>query len=79
MNLIPKNFEEYEAGVRLVAQWTVDAGNNGEAFCENGIGKLKKHLLTLAGGAESVKAMRALKKLFDPNALLNRGTVFDER
>ena len=43
---------------------------------EHRIGKLKRDLLLALYGEEGVKEMRAVKKVFDPQEILNRGNVF---
>jgi len=44
---------------------------------EHGIGKLKKPLLQLMYGDTGIAAMRAVKRVFDPESRLNPGNMFD--
>ena len=49
----------------------------GSISAEHGIGLLKKEHLHLSKSAEELAIMRALKKILDPQGLLNPGKVFD--
>ena len=43
------------------------------------VGKRKAHLLALQYTAEQIEAMRSVKRRFDPEWLLGRGTLFVDR
>jgi len=43
---------------------------------ENGIGLVKKEYLADAIGENVVEKMRLVKKVFDPNNILNPGKIF---
>lgn len=49
----------------------------GSVSAEHGVGLLKKKVLRHSRSAEEIAAMRGLKKVFDPNGILNPGKVFD--
>lgn len=55
------------------ARHAVDLG--GTVSAEHGVGKRKKHLLTLQYAPEHLEAMRAVKRRLDPQNILGRGTV----
>jgi len=77
VNILPRNRGEYERGWQLYTQWArrvVEWG--GSISAEHGIGKLKSALLELMYGAEGLRGMRYLKRLFDPEWRLGRDTLF---
>ncbi len=49
----------------------------GSISAEHGIGLLKKPYLGYTRSAEEIAAMRAIKRVMDPNGILNPGKVFD--
>jgi glycolate oxidase len=44
---------------------------------EHGIGLAKKDYFPLSVGAEELRLMRGIKRLFDPHNILNPGKIFD--
>ena len=44
---------------------------------EHGIGLAKKEVLRRSLGDYTVSIMRGIKKVFDPNDILNPGKIFD--
>ncbi|MBZ2174536.1 FAD-binding oxidoreductase [Schnuerera sp. xch1] len=50
---------------------------NGTITGEHGIGKLRKKDLKLQKSETEINLMKGIKKLFDPNNILNPGTIFD--
>lgn len=78
VNILPRSLEEYERGKKLYLSWAqaiVDMG--GSVSAEHGIGKLKTPFLVLMYSEEVLRQMRALKKVFDPQGLLNKGNLFE--
>ncbi len=78
VNILPRSLEEYTHGKELYLRWAqqvVDMG--GSVSAEHGIGKLKAPFLHLLYGEAGIVQMRALKHIFDPGGLLNKGTLFD--
>lgn len=78
INILPRSEKEYELGRRMYLGWTgevVKAG--GTVSAEHGIGKLKKEMLLKMYGEAGVEQMRAIKQVFDPYGILNRGNLFD--
>ena len=78
VNIIPRGFEEYEAGRRLQFEWAraaVEMG--GTVSAEHGIGKIKKPLLKEMYRPQDVEQMVEVKRCFDPDFLLSPGNIFD--
>ena len=74
VNILSRSMEEYDQGRSLYSRWAdavVDLG--GTISAEHGIGKLKKDLLVRMFGPEAIKQMQALRQIFNPKDLLNRG------
>jgi FAD/FMN-containing dehydrogenase len=55
----------------LVAQF------NGSISAEHGIGLLKKDYLHYTRNEQEVELMRGIKRVFDPNGVMNPGKIFD--
>ena len=56
----------------------LDAGERGgKVSGEHGIGIVKKEYLPLVTGPVQIELMKQIKKVFDPNNILNPGKVFD--
>lgn len=53
------------------------AAAGGSISAEHGIGLLKKHALHFCRSEAEVAAMRGIKRVFDPDAILNPGKIFD--
>jgi len=49
----------------------------GTVSAEHGVGLYKKDYLHLSRSPEEIALMKRLKNVFDPNAILNRGKIFD--
>jgi FAD/FMN-containing dehydrogenase len=79
VNVLPANEGDVERGTALVMEFArkvVELG--GTISAEHGLGKRKAHLLRLQYTAEEIEAMRQVKRRFDPDWLLGRGTLFEE-
>ena len=77
VNIIPHDMDEYTRGKDMYRQWAkkvVEMG--GSVSAEHGIGKLKIWLLEELYKPEQLDEMHELKKIFDPDELLDRGNVF---
>lgn len=80
LNMLPKNQNEYDIAKKIYAEICEDAVNyNGTISAEHGIGKSKRDYLLKMYGEETIKEMARLKLIFDPNAILGIGNIFDER
>jgi len=79
-NILPKTAEEASAARNLYGRFiaqTIMLG--GTISAEHGIGKLKSKYLQVMYGERFVNEMAELKKAFDPNGILGRGNMFDEK
>lgn len=50
---------------------------NGSISAEHGVGLIKKPFLSYSKSKEEIKLMQAVKHVFDPNGILNRGKVVE--
>ena len=77
VNILPHDLDDYERGRQLYLSWArraVDIG--GSVSAEHGIGKVKAPFLAMMYGEAAIDEMRALRRLFDPDGMLNRGNLF---
>ena len=75
-NILPRHPADYDAGRALYARWAAQViAWGGSISAEHGIGKLKRDLFRQMVGDAALAQMRDLKKLFDPDGLLNPGTL----
>lgn len=78
VNVLPRHPADYDAGRALYARWAAQViAWGGSISAEHGIGKLKRDLFRQMAGDAALAQMRSLKKLFDPDGLLNPGTLFE--
>jgi FAD/FMN-containing dehydrogenase len=77
LNILPTSAEEAQAATRLLREFAAQAVKlGGTVSAEHGLGKRKAGLLALQYTPEQIEAMRAVKRRFDPQELLGRGTLF---
>jgi D-lactate dehydrogenase (cytochrome) len=77
VNTIPRNMDEYRIGKELYSEWAEKVVSMGGAVsAEHGVGKLKVPFLQKMFTEEEMNGMRRLKKIFDPEQLFNRDTIF---
>ncbi|ESK38305.1 glycolate oxidase, subunit GlcD [Acinetobacter nectaris CIP 110549] len=50
---------------------------DGSISAEHGVGMTKKPYLAMTRSAEEIEYMKVLKKVFDPNSIMNPGKLFD--
>ena len=80
LNFLPANQEEYIKARNLYKEINSDALKlKGTFSAEHGVGKSKRDFLIMMYGKDVIKKMAALKKVFDPNGILNIGNVFEEK
>ncbi len=78
VNILPRHPDDYAAGRALYARWAAQViAWGGSISAEHGIGKLKRDLFRQMAGDKALAEMRNLKFLFDPDGLLNPGTLFE--
>ncbi|MCW5959034.1 MAG: FAD-binding oxidoreductase [Pyrinomonadaceae bacterium] len=79
-NLLPKNDEEAKRAKHLYGRFIAQSVMMGGTIsAEHGIGKLKRNYLYVMYGERYLNEMAELKKEFDPNSILSRGNMFDEK
>lgn len=77
INTFSASAEEFERNKALMTELAREAVRlGGTVGAEHGLGKRKAHLLAIQYSAEEIEAMRAVKRRFDPQWLLGRGTLF---
>ena len=78
VNILPRHPADYAAGRALYARWAAQViAWGGSISAEHGIGKLKRDLFRQMAGDPALAHMRELKKQFDPDGLLNPGTLLE--
>ena len=79
-NLLPKTMEQAVRARHLYGRFIAQAIMlGGTISAEHGIGKLKSKYLYVMYGERFLNEMAELKKAFDPNGILGRGNMFDEK
>ncbi|OGV72304.1 MAG: hypothetical protein A3K19_02575 [Lentisphaerae bacterium RIFOXYB12_FULL_65_16] len=77
INILPRNPAEYAAGKELYQSFARDVvAMGGSPAAEHGIGKLKTGFLKIMYGEDGVAQMLAVKRVFDPDLRLGKGTLF---
>jgi len=71
------NMNRVEMGVKAILARVIQMG--GTISGEHGIGKAKKRYLSMELSAESIRLQTEIKKIFDPNMILNPGKIFPEK
>jgi FAD/FMN-containing dehydrogenase len=78
VNMLPATEAEAATASRLLKEFAAQAVKlGGTVSAEHGLGKRKAALLELQFSPEEIEAMREVKRRFDPQFLLGRGTLFD--
>ncbi|MCX7857161.1 MAG: FAD-binding protein [Deltaproteobacteria bacterium] len=70
----PRDWEKAEKAVREIFKETIQLG--GTISGEHGIGTLKSDYIDMELSREALITMAKIKKLFDPNNILNPGKIF---
>ena len=79
-NLLPKNDAEAEHSRHIYGRCVAQAIMLGGCVsAEHGIGKLKRRYLDVMMGERYLNEMAELKRAFDPNGILGRGNMFEEK
>ena len=71
------NMDRVEMGVKAILARVIQMG--GTISGEHGIGQAKKQYLSLELSAESIRLQTEIKKVFDPNMILNPGKIFPKK
>jgi glycolate oxidase len=72
-----KNVPEEKAKELLKRIYEIGVSLGGTISGEHGLGSDKKGYLTLAADEAKIELMKRIKKVFDPNNIMNPGKVFD--
>ena len=79
-NILPKNEIEGQKAKHLYGRFIAQAIMlGGTISAEHGIGKLKSKYLGVQYGERYLNEMAELKRAFDPNGILGRGNMFDQK
>ena len=80
VNILPRDDREAASARDIYLRFVkraIEVG--GTLSAEHGVGKLKREYLELLYSENNLREMAALKRAFDPAAILGRGTMFDEK
>jgi len=76
-NAFPESKEQFEYGKAVMTDLArVAVSLGGTVGAEHGLGKRKTHLLEIQYPPDQIEAMKNVKRRFDPEWLLGRGTLF---
>lgn len=79
VNILSASGEESERAKHLIDDFAREAAElGGTVSAEHGLGKRKVNLLRIQYTEDQIESMRAVKRRFDPQWLLGRGTLFPE-
>ncbi len=79
-NMLPLDKEQNEIAIELYRDFCMKAIEfGGTISAEHGIGKLKRQYFELMYPENVLKKMFEIKKVFDPNLIINRGNIFSEK
>lgn len=77
LNLLPEGENEYEQATELYDQINKLAISlGGTIAAEHGVGKKKKHYLSLMFSSETLQNMKSIKQAMDPASLFGKNTLF---
>lgn len=71
--------EEFFKQCEKVNQWVFDIvqKNGGSVSAEHGVGMTKKPYLQYTRSDQEIALMKSVKRVFDPNGIMNPGKIFD--
>lgn len=76
LNILPRSLEEFTQAKQVYDEFvkkSIEMG--GTLSAEHGVGKLKAHYLKDMYGEHGIREMLRIKKVLDPNLILNRGNL----
>lgn len=80
LNMLPENEGEFNKARKIYSGLCLNAvKSGGTVSAEHGIGKLKREYLLMMYGEEGIREMAKVKKILDPNLILNIGNIIDEK
>ena len=74
---IPDSYENEEMNKILRALFTLVKQLGGTISGEHGVGLIQKNYMDIVFEETNLRLMREIKKVFDPNNILNAGKIFD--
>ena len=78
VNMLPVTQAQFEAGMEALPLFARQAAAlGGSVAAEHGLGKRKAKLLPIQYGPADIEAMKSVKRRFDPDWRLARGTLFE--
>jgi len=78
VNVLPANEDEWKRAGGLMTEFARQAvGLGGTVSAEHGLGKRKRHLLSVQYSPAEIEMMKRVKRVLDPEWLLGPGTLFD--
>jgi FAD/FMN-containing dehydrogenase len=78
VNMLPATQAEFDAGYEALTYFARQAAAlGGSVAAEHGLGKRKARLLPIQYTPEQIASMKAVKRRFDPDWRLGRGTLFE--
>ncbi len=71
--------EDFFAKCEQVNQWVFDIveKHQGSISAEHGVGLIKKDYLTYTRSEHEIAYLKGIKRVFDPNGIMNPGKIFD--
>src|ERR1700692_2933748 len=77
VNSFPETRDQFERGKEIMTDLARESGKlGGTVGAEHALGKRKAHLLEIQSPPDQIAAMKQVKRRFDPEWLLGRGTLF---
>jgi D-lactate dehydrogenase (cytochrome) len=77
VNIMARDLQELERGKLLYRDFACKVVELGGAVsAEHGIGRIKRDFLAIQYSSDVISEMKKIKRLFDPENLLNRGVLF---
>jgi FAD/FMN-containing dehydrogenase len=79
VNVLPANEDEWKRAGGLMTEFARQAvGLGGTVSAEHGLGKRKRHLLSIQYTPAEIEMMKRVKRVLDPEWLLGPGTLFEK-
>lgn len=76
INMLPRTEKQLDSALSLYHDFMLDACRRGGSIsAEHGLGKLKSEFLDCMFSSDALEQMRNMKKVLDPQGLLNRGNL----
>jgi len=73
----PNSYQNPEMDIIITALFKLVKELGGTISGEHGIGLIQKGFMNIVFEEKQIDIMRGIKKVFDPNSILNSGKIFD--